>query len=77
MNLLQEVFGAEAAKVRELQFTSSQVAQVASDDEAGAAGHRQLDDVVVALIGQIGPPCAVDARPFSGGQRDVQEFAAP
>ena len=61
-------------KFGELQFSAQQVAQVATDDMAGMAGDSQLDQMVVALVVQVGTPPEIDRRPAAGREEDVEQF---
>ncbi len=59
-----------------MKFCTPKVAQVTADDMTGVAGDRQFDQVVVALVGQIGAPSKVDRCPAAGGEKDIQKFFA-
>jgi hypothetical protein len=60
----------------ESQIHGLQVANVPRNDESGSPGNGQLDQVVVALVAQVGSPRVVDMNPASAGEKDVEEFFA-
>jgi hypothetical protein len=60
----------------ESQFARGQIANVPSDNRRRISRHRQLDQVIVGLIRQIGPPGEKDLGPTTNAQEAIQHRLA-
>ena len=53
------MLGSEHSQRWKLQLAASDITQVSGDDRFGLRGDGQFDEMVVCLVGQVGPPGVV------------------
>lgn len=60
----------------EVEFTSTQIANVVGHNRTGVSGEGQLDEMIVALVGQIRAPEIIHFHPDANRENGLKKRLA-